>query len=83
MLEFGTLDSILACVAAGIGITMLPRAVVARAVRDGQVAVHDLPPVEANVETVFIRRREAFLSSALGAFLRHARPPALCADAAE
>ncbi|WP_448188039.1 LysR substrate-binding domain-containing protein [Azospirillum sp. sgz301742] len=83
LLEFGTLDSILACVGAGIGITMLPRAVAARAVRDGLVAVHDLPPAEADVETVFIRRRDAFLSSALGAFLRHARPRVLHADAAE
>ncbi|PWC44372.1 LysR family transcriptional regulator [Azospirillum sp. TSO22-1] len=83
LLEFGTLDSILACVAAGIGVTMLPRAVVARAVRDGLVAAHGLPPVDANVETVFIRRRDAFRSSALTAFLDHARPPLRHADAAE
>ncbi len=83
MLEFGTLDSILACVGAGIGITMLPRAVAARAVRDGLVAVHDLPPSDALVETVFIRHRDAFRSSALDAFLHHARPPARHADAAE
>lgn len=83
LLEFGTLDSILACVAAGIGITMLPRAVVARAVREGSVSVHDLPSSDAAVETVFIRRRDAFRSSALDAFLHHAGPPALHADAAE
>ncbi|WP_431858948.1 LysR family transcriptional regulator [Azospirillum sp.] len=83
LLEFGTLDSILACVGAGIGITLLPRAVVARAVRDGLVATHDLPPVDANVETVFIRRRDSFRSSALAAFLDHARPRRLHADAAE
>jgi DNA-binding transcriptional LysR family regulator len=83
LLEFGTLDSILACVGAGIGVTVLPRAVVARAVRDGLVVVHDLPPADADVETVFIRRRDAFLSSALTAFLHHARPLALHAEAAE
>ncbi|HYH39411.1 MAG TPA: LysR family transcriptional regulator [Azospirillum sp.] len=83
LLEFGTLDSILACVGAGIGITLLPRAVVARAVRDGLVAAHDLPAADANVETVFIRRGDAFRSSALAAFLDHARPPLRHADAAE
>lgn len=83
LLEFGTLDGILACVAAGIGVTMLPRAVVARAVRDGQVTVHELPPSDARVETVFIRRRDAFRSSALDAFLMHARPAVFQADAAE
>ncbi|HYG89234.1 MAG TPA: LysR family transcriptional regulator [Azospirillum sp.] len=83
LLEFGTLDGILACVGAGIGVTMLPRAVVARTVRDGLVAVHDVPPAEADVETVFIRRRDAFVSSALTAFLDHARPAVLQADAAE
>lgn len=83
LLEFGTLDGIIACVAAGLGVSMLPRTVVARAVRDGLVAVHELPPAEAVVETVFIRRRDAFRSSALTAFLDHARPLPARADAAE
>jgi hypothetical protein len=54
-------------------------------VRDGRVAVHELPPKEALVETVFIRRRDAFISSALDCFLRCARqrPVLLPADAAE
>ena len=83
ILEYGTIDGILACVGAGIGVTMLPRAVVARAARDGLVATHELPPADAQVETVFIRRRDAFRSSALAVFLDHARPPMRHADAAE
>jgi DNA-binding transcriptional LysR family regulator len=73
-LEFGTLDAILGCVAAGIGVTLLPRSVVAQAARDGRVALHALPPADAWVDTVFIHRRDAFVSSALDAFLRCARP---------
>ncbi len=73
-LEFSSLDAILGCVAAGIGVTLLPRAFVQPAVRAGRVALHRLPPEEAQVETVFIRHRDAFVSSAQAAFLDCARP---------
>lgn len=82
-LEFGTIDGILGCVAAGLGVTLLPKAVAGPAWRDGRVAVHELPAAEARVETVFIRRRDAFVSSALAAFVRGARPAPACAAAAE
>jgi DNA-binding transcriptional LysR family regulator len=68
-LEFGTLDGIIGCVAAGIGVTLLPRAVVARAEDEGRVAIHALPPDEARVETVLVRHRDAFLSTALLRFI--------------
>jgi DNA-binding transcriptional LysR family regulator len=74
LLEFGTLESILACVGAGIGITLLPKIVVESAARDGRIALHALPAAEAEVDTVFIRRRDAFTSSALAAFLARVRP---------
>jgi LysR family transcriptional regulator, cell division regulator len=35
----------------------------------GRVSMHALPPEDAMVETVFIRRRDRFTSSALHAFL--------------
>jgi LysR family transcriptional regulator, cell division regulator len=84
LLEFGTLESIFACVGAGIGVTLLPRVVLEAAARDGRVALHALPAAEAEVDTVFIRRHDAFTSSALAAFLSHVCPaePAH-ADAAE
>jgi DNA-binding transcriptional LysR family regulator len=83
-LEFGTLEAILGCVAAGLGVTLLPQSVVEAARRDGRVAVHELPGAEARVETMFIRRRDALVSSALAAFLHCARPaPSARADAAE
>ncbi len=80
-LEFGTIEGILGCAAAGLGVTLLPRALVESARRARRVAVHRLPPDEARVETVFIRRRDAFVSSALSAFL--AFVPAQAAAAAE
>jgi len=72
-LEFGTLEAILGCVAAGLGVTLLPRALIGPVWREGRVAVHALPPTEARVETVFVRRADARPSSALDAFLAHAR----------
>lgn len=80
-LEFGTLEAIFGCVAAGLGITLLPRGLIGPVLREGRVAVERLPPAEGQVETVFIRRHDAFRSSALAAFLDHARPT--LADAAD
>ena len=83
LLEFGTLDAILACVGAGLGITLLPRALIERAHRAGRVAVHPLSPEEAFVETVFVRRHDGYASSALRAFLELVRPVEIQAAAAE
>jgi DNA-binding transcriptional LysR family regulator len=82
-LEFGSLDAILGCVAAGIGVTLLPKAVAAAARRDGRVTIHALPPDVARVDTVFARRRDAYESSALAAFLSIARPAPARSVAAE
>jgi LysR family transcriptional regulator, cell division regulator len=73
LLEFGTLEAIFGCVAAGLGITLLPRGLVGPVWQAGRVSVHRLPASEARVSTVFVRRREAFVSSALRAFLDRAR----------
>jgi DNA-binding transcriptional LysR family regulator len=73
VLQFATLEGILACVGAGIGLSLLPTAIVVPARDQGRIAVHALAASEARVDTVFIRRRDAFLSSALAAFLELAR----------
>src|SRR5271168_197973 len=73
LLEFGTLEAIFGCVAAGLGITLLPRALVGPVWQSGRVSLHRLPPAEALVTTVFIHRRESYLSTALRAFLDHVR----------
>ncbi|HZB92817.1 MAG TPA: LysR substrate-binding domain-containing protein, partial [Stellaceae bacterium] len=80
-LEFGTIEGLLGCAAAGLGVTLLPRALVEPARRARRVAVHTLPPEEARVETLFIRRRDAYVSSALAAFLACVRPGAAAAAA--
>jgi DNA-binding transcriptional LysR family regulator len=82
-LDFGTIDGIMGCVSAGVGITLLPRSVAAVAHRAGHVAIHELPAEEAQVKTVFVRLRDGFVSSALDAFLRCVRGSMAMADAAE
>jgi LysR family transcriptional regulator, cell division regulator len=74
VLEFGTLDAVFGCVAAGLGVTMLPRALIGPVCREEQVAIHSLPQRDAVVETVFVRRRDGYVSSALAAFLAAVRP---------
>lgn len=71
LLEFGSLDGIMGCVAAGIGVTLLPRSV-AEGYR--HIGLHALPRAEAMVDTLFIRRADAHRSSALAAFLDAAAP---------
>jgi DNA-binding transcriptional LysR family regulator len=72
-LQFATIEGILACVGADVGLTLLPRAIVAPAMELGRVAVHELAPGDAWVDTVFIRRRDTSVSSSLTAFLELAR----------
>jgi DNA-binding transcriptional LysR family regulator len=83
LLEFGTLEAIFGCVAAGLGVSLLPRALVGPVLQYGRVSIHALPANEAMLETVFIRRRDGFLSSALAAFLRQVRSSNEIAEAAE
>lgn len=82
-MEFGTLETIIACVGAGLGITLLPKAMIGPVWQDGRVALHTLPPEESRVDTVFIRRRDSHQSASLAAFLDHARVADPTADAAE
>ena len=68
-LEFGTLDGIIGCVAADMGVTLLPRAVAERSDQAGMVRMHTLNGPHRRVETLFIRRRAAHEGTALRSFL--------------
>ncbi|MBX9648824.1 MAG: LysR family transcriptional regulator, partial [Xanthobacteraceae bacterium] len=64
--ELGTLDGMIGCVAADMGVTMLPRAVVGR---NETVTIHTLEPAQSQVDTLFITRRGAHQYSALQGFV--------------
>jgi DNA-binding transcriptional LysR family regulator len=67
--ELGTLDGMIGCVAADMGVTLLPRAVVECSAMSGSVSIHTLSPSHARVETLFIQRRAGHQTSALRSFV--------------
>lgn len=67
--ELGTLDGMIGCVAAGMGVTLLPRAVVERSDQRKEINVHTLDTSWSRVDTLFIQRRSAHQYSALSGFV--------------
>lgn len=66
VMEFGTLDGLLGCVAAGMGVSLLPRAIVERPQHAGRIVA--LPIEDGRVETWMIRHRDAVETGAMRAF---------------
>jgi DNA-binding transcriptional LysR family regulator len=64
-MEIGTIEGIIGCVSAGLGITMLPRSVVERTSRRNKVRIHKLPKNAGRVETFFITPKAQVASSAM------------------
>jgi LysR family transcriptional regulator, cell division regulator len=73
VMEFASLDAIVTCITAGVGVTLLPKTLADRLWIDQSVTVHELPIDQARVETVFVRRHDHPPTSALNAFLRMSR----------
>lgn len=70
ILEFGTLEAILGCVRAGMGITLLPRFTVQRLVEPDSLTLHSIDPKFGLVPTMCIRRRDTYVTAALRAFMQ-------------
>jgi DNA-binding transcriptional LysR family regulator len=66
--ELGTLDGMVGCVAADMGVTLLPRVVVERNALHASVSIHTLDPSYERAETIFVHRRSAHQYSALQSF---------------
>lgn len=69
VLELGTLDGILSCVAAAMGVTLLPRTVIEGRQDRSLLSCHGLPNHIARVATVLLRRRDTPQSAALRAMV--------------
>lgn len=67
-LEFGTLDGMLGCVAAGVGVTGLPRSVVEAYRGAPGLRIEPFGPDGLWVDTLLVRRHDSFRSAALSAF---------------
>ena len=68
IIEFGSVEGILGCIAAGMGISCLPRSVVERPHFQNNYSLHSLPEEVGNMITWFVRRRNENSSKALLAF---------------
>ncbi|MHA0858403.1 LysR family transcriptional regulator [Paenibacillus sp. CMAA1364] len=69
IMEFGTFGTIIGSVAAGIGITVIPESSVTDFAAKGAIYCHRLPEPYQDITTVFIRRKDAYLTSTLQSFI--------------
>lgn len=69
IMEFGTLEAILGCVSAGLGISLLPRSVVDKHVQEGTLRQHSIPARYGKVKTIFIYRKDKYMPTSLIKFI--------------
>ncbi len=67
-IEFGTVEGILGCVAADIGVTVLPRAVAERYSGAKALRIESFKPAPLRVDTLFVRRADAYVGATMRAF---------------
>lgn len=69
VMEFGTLETILQSVAAGLGVSFVPKSAVAHLIQQGSITYHTLPDAYSKIKTVFIRRADAYLTATMERFI--------------
>lgn len=68
IVELGSIEGIIGCIAAGMGISFLPRSVVDRPAYRQNCSLHQLPDAFGKMTTWFVRRRNEKAGKALQAF---------------
>ncbi len=66
--EFGTFEAIIGCVAAGMGVALMPKEIISQRKLGRTVRVHALPPAIAHVETLLVWRKDVLHHPARSAF---------------
>ncbi|WP_055106985.1 LysR family transcriptional regulator [Paenibacillus ihumii] len=69
IMEFGTFDTIIGSVAAGIGLTIVPKSTVSLVAAQGNLHCHQVPDPYRGITTVFIRRKDSHITSSVRAFI--------------
>lgn len=69
IMEFGTLETILGSVISGLGISLVPYSTVVHLENEGIINYHTLPESYSNITTVFIRRKDTYLTNTIKKFL--------------
>lgn len=72
-MEFGSLDAIIGCVSAGMGISLLPKSVVEGKIAAGELIYENVSEKYREVTTMFVMRRDSFISTAMKEFMRICR----------
>lgn len=69
IMEFGTFGTIIGSVAAGIGITIIPESSISDLVENRTLFCHDVPEPYHEITTIFIRRKDSYITSTLQCFM--------------
>ncbi|OMF26265.1 LysR family transcriptional regulator [Paenibacillus sp. FSL H8-0548] len=69
IMEFGTFGTIIGSVAAGIGITIIPESSIADLAASGTVFCHPVAEPYREITTIFIRRKDSYLTSTVSCFI--------------
>lgn len=69
IMEFGTFGTIIGSVAAGLGITIIPESSIADLVAKGTIYCHSVPEPYNEITTIFIRRKDSYITSTLQCFM--------------
>ncbi|GGG58086.1 LysR family transcriptional regulator [Paenibacillus radicis (ex Gao et al. 2016)] len=73
IMEFGTVDGILGCIHAGLGISLLPRSVVERASAHYDLHIQKIAEKAFKTATLFIRRKDSYSTPAVSELMRIAK----------
>lgn len=71
--ELGSMEAILGCVAAGVGISLVPREAVELSPSRGKLETKKLPAKYSRLDIVFVRRKDVLMTRGLAAFLETMR----------
>lgn len=69
LMEFGTLDGMIGCVCAGLGVSLLPRSVVEKYAQNHSLVEHTIPQEFGRIQTLFVYRKDRHLSTAFQKFI--------------
>ncbi|HJV02165.1 MAG TPA: LysR family transcriptional regulator [Burkholderiaceae bacterium] len=72
--EFGTFEAIIGCVAAGMGVALMPMEIISQRKLGRTIKVHALPPSIAQVETMLVWRKDVLHHPARMAFAEALAP---------
>lgn len=70
IMEFNILETILNSVAIGLGVTLVPQSAVEHLSTTGKVHCHPIPEKYGIISTVFIRRKDAYMTNSMKFFLK-------------